>query len=336
MLLEWGDGIEEAEVVAKRMCQAIEEYRFSFKNRSFHLGLSIGIVPIDGKCNPGVILSQADTAMYSAKKYGRNRVVLFRADDNELSRLSEANEWATRIKDALLEDRFVLYYQPIVRLSTKKVEHYEALIRLKTETGELISPDVFIPAAEQFGLMPQLDRWVVKHAMNTLLEYPHIRLFINLSCYSLLDIPFLEFIEENLLQYGIDPKRLGFEITETAIVQDFVLAEHWIHRLKSLGCFFALDDFGSGFNSFLYLRRLPVDQLKLDGIFICNLGIEPSQLPLVQAMHQLAKSLGIETVAEFVENEEVVQILQSLGVTYGQGFHLGKPDPLLHITEPAV
>jgi diguanylate cyclase (GGDEF)-like protein len=325
LLLDGMENVEEAKVVAARMCQTVEDYRFTYKNHSFHLGLSIGIVMIDGMTDPGALLSQADSAMYSAKKQGRNRVVVYSDRDHILNQLSEIGEWAIRIKDALAGNHFCLYFQPIVRLNDSKICHYEALVRLLDHNGALISPNKFIPAAEQFGLMPQLDRWVVKHAIQTLIEYPGIQLYINISSFSLADTSFLGFIEENMFQYGIGPGRLGFELTETAIVQDLNLAKLWIDRLKTLGCQFALDDFGTGFNSFLYLRHLPVDQLKLDGLFISNLAGDTTQRPLVQAMHQLARALGIETVAECVENKEIVTILKGIGVTYGQGYHLGRP-----------
>lgn len=325
LLLTDCGGPEQVCSLAERICRTVAEYRFIFEKNSFHLGLSIGIVMIDGtNTDPGVILSQADTAMYSAKRQGRNRVQVYQPDDTMI-KLSETSNWASQIKDALEEDRLRLFYQPIVRLADLQIDHYEALIRLRNPDGELIPPQVFIPAAEQFGLMPQLDRWVVKHVVRTLRENPEIRIFMNLSSFGLADQSFLEIIEKTMMDEGIEPKRLGFEITETALVQDLEHAQHWIESLKALGCRFALDDFGAGFNSFLYLRHLPIDQLKLDGLFIKNLGSEPIQKPLVQAMHQLAGALGIETVAECVEDAESLQILKEIGVSFGQGFFLGEP-----------
>lgn len=334
LLLEDKGDAEEAGIVAARMCQAVEEYRFTYGTHSFHLGLSIGIVMIDGRAEPGMLMSEADSAMYSAKKQGRNRVVVYSAGNNVLTRLSEIGEWAIRIKDALQDNSFVLYFQPIYRLTDSRISHYEVLVRLLDPSGGVIAPQKFIPAAEQFGLMPQLDRWVVKHAIQTLHRYPDIHLYANISGHSLADTSFLSFIEENMLLYSIEPQRLGFEITESAVVEDFDRVKDWIERLKTFGCQFALDDFGTGFNSFLYLRNLPVDQLKLDGLFISTLAEDLTQRPLVQAMHQLAGALGIETVAECVENKEIVKILQGIGVTYGQGFHLGRP--AANIPDPMV
>jgi diguanylate cyclase (GGDEF)-like protein len=325
LLLE-GENTTESKAVAERICQAIEEYRFVFDDHSFHLGLSIGIVPIDGNYEQGILLSQADTAMYNAKKQGRNRVVLYYPDDNTMSQLSQTNEVVNRMIDALEGDGFILYYQPVIRLEDNRIEHYEALIRLKNN-GQIITPGAFLPAAEQFGLMPQIDRWVVKHVFYTMQEHPDIRIFMNLSGYSLADEALLVYIEECMLQYGVEPGRIGFEITETSVVHDLDLAEEWIKRLKSIGCRFSLDDFGAGFNSFYYLRNLPINQLKLDGTFISALASDPTLRCLVQAMYDLANALKIETVAEFVESAEIVGILKEIGVTYGQGYHLGKPAP---------
>jgi diguanylate cyclase (GGDEF)-like protein len=325
-LLLDGEDINEAKAIADRICQTVEDYRFVFDNHSFHLGLSIGVVPMDGNYDPGTLLSQADTAMYAAKRQGRNRAVLYYPEDNTMIQLSRTNEIVSSIKDALEGDGFLIYYQPVVSLSDNQIVHYEALIRLKSHNA-IMTPDAFLPAAEQFGLMPQIDRWVVRHVLYTLQKHPEIRVFVNLSGNSLADEALLAFIEDSLLQYGLEPGRLGFEITETSVIRDLSLAQEWIRRLKALGCSFSLDDFGAGFNSFSYLRNLPVSQLKLDGAFISALDSDSTLRCLVQAMYDLAKALNLETVAEFVGSAQTVQILKEIGVTYGQGFYLGKPAP---------
>lgn len=326
VLLE-GSGIEEGCAVAERMRREVEEYRFTLDDHSFHLTLSIGLVAIDGQEDPGTVLSQADTAMYMSKDQGRNRAVLYRPEDGVLDRLSEANQWVVRIKSALKENRFVLYYQPLVRMADDQVDHCEVLIRMRAEDGEIISPGSFIPAAERFGLMPQLDRWVFNNVIVKLHDHPGARLFMNLSGHSLADEALLDYIEYSIQRSGVDPRRLGFEITETAAIQDLVVAERWVRRLKTLGCRFALDDFGSGFNSFIYLRKLPVDRVKIDGYYIRALENDPTRRALVQAMHALACTLGMETVAEFVENENILQIVREIGITYGQGYFLYSPEP---------
>lgn len=328
VLLE-GTTLEEAYAVAQRLRRAVEEARFELLEDTgehrFDLGVSIGLVAIDGRDDPTVILSRADAAMYAAKEQGRNRVVAYRPEVDISNRLSEANSWAARIKDALRQDRFEIHYQPVVRLADDSVEHYEALIRMRDEDGDLVSPGLFIPAAERFGLMPQLDRWVVDHVLETLTAYPDLKIFVNISGQSLADEALLEYIEARVQELDLRPGRLGFEITETAIIQDLMSAERWLHRLRALGCRFALDDFGAGFNSLSYLRNLPIDQLKIDGSFIRTLASDPKQRALVLAMHRLAEILNMESVAEFVESEAILEVLQDLGVTCGQGYHLGKP-----------
>ncbi|MFZ5647428.1 MAG: bifunctional diguanylate cyclase/phosphodiesterase [Bacillota bacterium] len=328
VLLE-GIGRDEAVAVAERMRREVEEYRFVVGDQNFHLSLSIGLVVVDGASQPGLVLSQADTAMYMAKEQGRNRVVVYRPEDGVVARLTEANQWVARIKSALAENRFILHYQPLVRVDNDKVDHYEALIRMRDEDGEIVPPGTFIPVAERYGLMSQVDRWVFDQALKKLEKHPSICIFINISGCSIADEALLLHIEKSLKERGVDPGRLGFEITETAVVQDLVAAERWVRRLKILGCRFALDDFGSGFNSFIYLHNLPVDQIKIDGYYIRALENDPTRCALVQAMHALAQTLGMETVAEFVENDAIMQIIKKIGITYGQGYHIDKPGPTL-------
>lgn len=320
-----GVDLAEAHALAARLRQAVEAYPFSTNGHNFHLSLSIGLVPISGQHDAGVVLSQADAALFSAKEQGRNRVVLYRPEDDVLGPLSAANRWVVQIKEALRSDRFRLCFQPVIRLGDGQVHYHEVLLRLCGDDGELIPPDAFIPAAESFGLMPQIDRWVVQQVVALLQAHPQARLSVNLSGRSLADEALLEFVEERLVQSGVQPGRLGFELTETAVVQDLLLAERWLHRLKAQGCRFALDDFGSGFNSFLYLRRLPVDVVKIDGSFINSIDTDPVQRAMVRGMHELAGALGMETVAEFVGSAAAIDLLRAIGVTYGQGHFLGQP-----------
>ena len=335
VLLEGVDS-EGALAVAERMRLAVSEFHFGLDGHSVNLGLSIGLVAVDGQCTPGVVLSQADAAMYRAKEQGRNRVVLYRPEEDDLARLSEVSRWAARLKAALRDDLFVLYYQPVVRLSDGCVEHYEALLRLREGTGEVISAGAFIHAAERFGLMPQLTRWVIQEVIDLLQARPGFRVFVNLSAPCVADEALPRFVETRLAESGLDPGRLGFEITETTMVQDLVAAERWVRRLRMLGCRFALDDFGAGSSSFAYLRNLPVDELKIDGSIISTLESDPVHRALVQAMQTLAFSLGKRIVAEFVENEAIANILRGIGVTHGQGYYLGRPTPYLPSDDPVA
>jgi diguanylate cyclase (GGDEF)-like protein len=316
-----------AVTLAEQLRQVVDSAPFHLGGQVFTLGVSIGVVAVDGHQTAQQLLAQADAAMYTAKEQGRNRVAVYHPEESSTRRLSEANQWVTRIKDALKDNRMVLHYQPVVRLSTGEVAHYEALLRMREPGGGLILPNEFIPAAERFELMPPLDRWVVQQAIRALEEHPGISVVINLSGQSRVDEYLLDYIEVELRAHNVCPDRLGFEITETAAVQDLVRAEGWIRRLKALGCSFALDDFGVGFTSFAYLCTLPVDQIKIDGSFIRTIHQDSSSRDIVHAMYSLAHKLGKETVAEFVENEAILQVLQEIGITYGQGFYLGKPLP---------
>lgn len=327
ILMEKGTTIEDGKKLAEKICRAVEEFQFTLDESYFYFGLSIGIVLINGKDDSNAILSHADKAMYMAKKIGKNRYEVYNPEINEDELFSFTTGWIAKIKEALANDGFVLYFQPIMKLNSKKIEYYEALLRLKIE-NKIILPGEFIPIAEEFGLMPQIDRWVAGAVIKTLKKTPDIKISMNLSATSLADETLLKFIEDNIGENNIDFSRIGFEITETAAITDLELTRRWIGRLKIKGCRFALDDFGSGFNSFVYLKHLPVDQLKLDGSFIRTLDQEPAQRAFVEAMHQLAQALGVKTIAEFVENEFVYQALQEIGVDYGQGFYLGKPEPV--------
>lgn len=322
--------IDEARIVAEKLRRITEENEFCVVNYGcFNLSLSIGVVIIEGSLSSQRLLALADTALYAAKDKGRNRVVLLDHTEEMTTRYLEINSVIALIKNAVKEDKFILRFQPVVSLDSSEIIHYEVLISLKGEDNSLISPMAFIPTAERFGLMPQIDRWVVGAALGVLKQNPGLNLFMNISGMSLSEESLLQYIEEMISQSGIEPCRIGFEITETAAVKDMMLARRWIERLKSAGCRFALDDFGIGFSSFSYLRMLPVDYLKIDGSFICNLDKDPSNRALVEAMNNIARSMGIKTVAERVENSDVLAIINELKVDYAQGYFLGKPSQLI-------
>ncbi len=317
---------EAGRMVAERLRQAIHEHRFEVGGRRFDLGASVGVVPIDGRLNAAALLALADSALYSAKERGRNRVVLVDASTSPTP-LSEASVWASRVKDALRDRRFVLAYQPIFRLATGRAAHYEALIRLRDDTGALVAPGMFLPAAEQFGLLPQLDNWVVDQVLGLLKVREDVEIFVNLSGASLGEEGHLLSIEERIRESGIGPGRLAFEVTETTAVRDMIAAREWMRRLRDLGCRFALDDFGIGFSSFSYLQSLPADYVKIDGSFIRDLDTNLANQALVKAIDTVAHTLGKETIAEQVENPGSVDILRELGVEFAQGFSLGEPKP---------
>ncbi len=325
VLLE-GVALEGARITAERLRRCVDEHRFFVGDRAFDLGISVGVVPVDGSADAPSLMALADSALYAAKEKGRNRVMVVENVTGGSSPLSEASRWASRIKEALREDRFVLHYQPIFHFKSGRAAHFEALLRLR-EGNDLIAPAVFLPAAERFGLMPQVDGWVVDHVVELLVKNPEAEIFVNLSGTSLGDESLLSHIEERVTSAGLPAGRLAFEITETAAVRDIVVAREWMRRLKDRGCRFALDDFGIGFSSFSYLQSLPADYVKIDGSFIRGVETDLAARALVRAIDTVAHTLGKETIAECVESVDSVKILQELGVEYGQGFALGKPSP---------
>jgi len=320
---------EQAETVAEKLRNLTDqtEMLLGAYNAKFTLTISIGMIMVDGTADSRKLLALADNALYTAKERGRNRVVLAQPDEDIAEALSKTNQTVGLIRSALKENRFTLFFQPVFSFTTGQIIHYEALLRLRREDGAIILPGGFIPVAERFGLMAQLDRWVIEAAFKTLRENPDLNLFINLSGNSLGDDTLLDLVESLIRNSSTNPSRIGFEITETTAVKDLAQAERWIQRIKALGCKFALDDFGIGFSSFSYLRTLPVDYLKIDGSFVKNIDSDDNHRAIVQAMNSVSHTLGKKTIAEFVENEKIVGILKEMGVDYGQGYHLGKPAP---------
>jgi EAL domain-containing protein (putative c-di-GMP-specific phosphodiesterase class I) len=241
--------------------------------------------------------------------------------------------WVPIIRDALLKQHLFLVFQPIVNLMTGHVSHYEVLIRLKAEDNLVIMPSEFIPAAERMGLIHGIDLWVVEHAIDYLAALPpalsHISLTINLSSIAFQDTALLPTIKQKLSINGVSAERITFEITETAAVDNFERTRLMINQIRALGCRFALDDFGSGFSSFNYLKKFPVDYVKIDGQFIQNLANDETDRVLVRSMHQIAKKMGKKTIAEFVENAKTIEILREIGINYGQGYIFGRPSEQL-------
>ena len=320
--------IEQARQMAEKLRETVEKADFCMitSGNCLNLTISIGVMKIDGSLDINRLLSHADLALHAAKAAGRNRVALANPNEETVTNLHKINGVLGLIRAGLREERFVLFFQPVVD-GQNRITHHEVLLRLMDSEGKLIPPGTFIPPAEKFGIMPQIDRWVVHNAIKTLQNIPELKLFVNLSGASLGDEELLQEIEDAIFESGVEPSRLGFEITETVAVKDFVWVEKWIKRLRDLGCFFALDDFGIGFTSFNYLRTLPVDYIKIDGSYIRHLDQDASQLALVQAIQTVAKALGKQTIAEFVENEKILEIIRELGINYAQGYYLGQPLP---------
>lgn len=326
---------QEARIVAERLRKAADGFHFLAGDCSCDPSISLGVAPINGELALPEIMNLAVRALYTAKHLGKNRVVLLEPSDEHDPDLVHAGVWLPRIREALRNGRFRLHFQQVVRLATDQPEYWEVLVRLLDAREAVTPPAVFIPAAERFGLMPQVDRYVVEQILPMLKDSPSLRLFVNLSGTSLGDDSLLTFIEERLHECPLAPGQLVFEITETAAVRDMDRAQHWMERLKRLGCLFALDDFGAGLSSFYHLRRLPVDYVKIDGSFVRNLDSDPACRAIVQALAAVAHSLDKVVVAEWVESEAVALLLAGLGVEFGQGYYWGQPAPEIgHLRSP--
>jgi diguanylate cyclase (GGDEF)-like protein/PAS domain S-box-containing protein len=336
-----GCDLEKAGLIAEQIRRSLREFRFVWEDKHMEVGASIGVVRVaadSGDLND--VLRAADVACRVAKEAGRNRIHLFRPNDLTVTRRQHEINWVQRIGQAIQDDQFVLYGQWIRPLGSDRPSHCEVLIRLRDEQGQIVAPAAFLPAAERYHLMPQVDRWVLHNTLQLLRALPdalpNVCFHVNLSGQTLCDSEFLAFATKALEESGVPPTRVGFEITETAAVTNMSSALRLMSTLKELGCRFALDDFGSGVSSFSYLKNMPVDALKIDGAFVSNLPDDRIDLAMVNSVNQVAHAMGITTIAEYVENELIRDTLESLGVDYGQGFALARPVPLTEILREPV
>ena len=319
-------GAEQAIYMANKLQHDLRQVEFSANGRQHKISCSIGITlfPDHGR-DLGELLANADMAMYQAKDAGGGRWHLFSPDEQAKELLASRAKWRERINQALIEEAFELHFQPIFDIRKKRITRYETLVRMRDNVGRLVFPDNFIPVAEQSGQIHEIDRWVIHQSIDRVRANPGLSLSINLSGRVLDDPSLLKWFHEELQQSGIDPSDLIVEITETAAVANVQDAISFMRDIKALGCRFALDDFGSGFSSFAYLRQLPVDIVKIDGAFIQNLPNSAEDQLFVKALTDVARGLGKTTVAEFVENAETLALLESFGVDYAQGYHIGRP-----------
>ncbi|MBY0439405.1 MAG: EAL domain-containing protein, partial [Burkholderiales bacterium] len=335
---------EQARRIADAIVQSVRDYRFTWEGKTFTIGVSVGLVTIDDTSGSSAsVLSAADAACYAAKERGRNRVHVYHPDDAELMQRHGEMQWVARLNAAIEQNRLRLDAQPIMPLQpglSDSAPHMEMLVRLVDEQGNLTPPGAFIPAAERYNLMPQIDRWVIRRTIDWLAcedAEPGVLLpvcGINLSGTSLSDETLVAFIRDQLRATGVPPSALCFEITETSAIANLNQATHFIAELKMLGCSFALDDFGSGMSSFAYLKNLKVDYLKIDGSFVKDMVDDPIDCAMVEAINRIGQVMGIRTIAEYAENDRILEKLREIGVDYAQGFGVQAPQPLVSRPRP--
>jgi len=326
---------EFAHAAATQLRDAVQAWQFEWQGKAFQVGVSVGVVAIT-RLAPSLaaILSEGDTACFTAKEQGRNRVFAFHDASASQYMRQTSRGWLKRINDALAEGAFTLLYQPILPIDAPNspVTRVEALLRMSETGGELILPMSFIPVAERYDLMRTIDRWVIDRAFADYRRLARARneaapaeFSVNLSGHTLSSPDFAPYIQEKLAQYNVPPQGLHLEITETAAIANVERARNLIETLRALGVRFMLDDFGSGLSSFNYLKHFPVDGLKVDGLFVKGVAKNYLDYALVESIYRIGTSLGLATVAEYVETEDIARKLIQIGITTGQGFYLSPP-----------
>ncbi len=327
-------GIPNARAISEKIASRIASMEIFAGGKQVAVTACIGIAPLDKDTDSVVsLLASAEVALAEAKDAGQNRIVAFEQDNTAVMRRSEEVGWNVRIRDAIRDSRFTLFAQPVVPLqSADGRTHYELLLRLFDDDGSIVPPGKFMPAAERYQLMPMVDRWVIRTALDTLENAAGAAedavYCINLSGQSLTNPGFERFLIDAVQKAGPLKKRLCFEVTETAAIANLDEAVQLIQSVKRLGCRFALDDFGAGLSSFGYLKVLPLDYLKIDGSFVKDVVTDRVSRSMVEAITGVGHAMGLSVIGEFVENDDVMQIIRDLGVDYGQGYGIGKPEPL--------
>jgi diguanylate cyclase (GGDEF)-like protein/PAS domain S-box-containing protein len=327
-----------AHEVADELRKEVENFRFHWQEKTFNLGISIGVVMIDKRSeSPDLLLSMADQACYTAKDTGRNKICMYQPNDIEIVRRNRDTQWVSRLRRSLETNSLLISKQAIVPIvSDQTLNHgnmYEILVGLENEEGIRIPAGAFLPAAERYSLMPQMDRWIIKNVLQWLSRNPvqlhHLgTCMINLSGQTLNDDTIASYIIACMEKYAVPAEKICFEITETSAISNLAKTSRLIRSLKAEGCSFALDDFGSGMSSYAYLKHLPVDYIKIDGIFVRDLAKDPIDLALVHSINEIAHILDKKTVAEYVENDDILNKLREIGVDYAQGFGIAYPEAI--------
>ncbi len=333
--------LDKAVEIANSLLTSIQEFNFTWGESSFTLGISIGVVPIDHSTSDiASAMSAADSACYIAKEAGRNQLQIAHMGDRRLQQRHGEMQWASRLTRALEKDQFTLYFQPIIPCANKS-RHYtylEILLRLIDDDGTVIAPGAFLYAAEKYNMVSSIDRWVIEHSMAWLAETEKsdgrpITISINISGQTIGSPDMLKFIIDKMEETGAPAGQIIFEVTETAAIENITSATSFMLTLRGCGFRFSLDDFGSGLSSFTYLKKLPVDFLKIDGAFVRDILSDPVDYAMVRSINELGQLLGKETIAEFVETTGLADELERMGVNYVQGYAFAKPRPLINHTQ---
>ena len=323
---------DRAATIAEDLAEAVRRVRFMWEDRIYAVGASIGLVPITTASKSAeVVLKAADAACHVAKESGRNRIHVYEEGDTAIAERTGEMRWISRIHKALAEERFVLYQQPLAPLSERASRDplFEILVRMLDKDGALVPPNDFIPSAERYHLISEIDRWVIRNALSVLSDVdPSIRFVLNVSGQSVSEEAFQTFVMGQFRSSGVAPERVFFEITETVAIADLQRAMRFISIFKGLGCHFVLDDFGKGVSSYTYLKNLPVDFLKIEGEFVRRMLDDPIEAAIVDSINQVGQVVGLETIAECVETEEIFEAVRAAGIDYAQGFWLARPAPL--------
>lgn len=337
-----GCPLPRAKAIAENILEAVRAFRFSWGEKSFGIGVSIGIVPLTADTpSKEQLMSNADSSCYAAKEGGRNRIVVYQPEDGDMLHLQQEMDWTSRLIRAMDENRLVLYYQEYLPLTSRSNSgrHFEVLLRMLDDSGEVIAPGAFIPAAERYGLMPRIDQWVIATVFSAYASLTstfgiEFTCSINLSGTSLNQDHLLNFIRQQAAQHNIKQDGICFEITESAAINQLRKASRFILDLKENGFHFALDDFGTGMSSFAYLRNLAVDYLKIDGSFVRDIATDPITEAMVNSINEVGHVMGLQTIAEFVDSQAAIEQLRMIGVDFAQGYAIARPEPLPLNGEP--
>ncbi|MEJ2200583.1 MAG: EAL domain-containing protein, partial [Desulfuromonadaceae bacterium] len=322
--------LHQACEIANEFRQTIQTLQCRIEGHFAEICCSVGVSQINGSApRAEEYMKQADIALYVAKDRGRNRVHVYNSRDRESGDLRRNLEWVRKVRQAIASDCLKFHFQPILHIASGEIGHYEALIRLDLPDHGEVLPMAFIPALEATGEMHLIDHWVILNAIRLLGRYPSLkRLAINLSAHAFNDSEFIPRVEKALREEGVEPNRVIFELTESASLANVSVTRDMIAQLQALGCAFSVDDFGTGFSTFSYLKQFSANSVKIDGSFILNLAGDSVNQALVRSIHEVARTLGKETIAEFVETEEDLNVLRDMGIDYAQGYFIGRPEPL--------